>query len=129
MSSAAQAAAFARLSPQQRAIVEAAEPPGPSGSRPSSGPIRVTAAAGTGKTTTLESLAVKLHLLGHTSIAYATFNKAAAADAIRRFKELGDFTVDARTIDSFAARALREDEERLWETDSVTHRRTVIYEL
>jgi superfamily I DNA/RNA helicase len=125
MSSAAQAAAFARLSPQQRAIVEAAEPPGPS----SSSPIRVTAAAGTGKTTTLESLAVKLHLLGHTSIAYATFNKAAAADAIRRFKELGDFTVDARTIDSFAARALREDEERLWETDSVTHRRTGINEL
>eukprot|EP00804_Cyclotella_cryptica_P010000 CCRYP_015421-RG/>CCRYP_015421-RG protein AED:0.50 eAED:0.50 QI:0/0/0/0.5/1/1/2/0/264 len=43
--------------------------------------VRVTAAAGTGKTTTLLHLAIRCLDLGHTNVTYVTFSRASAADA------------------------------------------------
>jgi flagellar biosynthesis GTPase FlhF len=43
--------------------------------------VRVTAAAGTGKTTMLLHLAIRCLDLGHTDVAYVTFSRAAASDA------------------------------------------------
>ena len=81
------------LTAQQLAIVNACR-------SPSSIPVhreilRVTAAAGTGKTTTLVSVGKKLRQLGHDDVSYVTSNKAAAADATRRFGP-----VDCRIIHS-----------------------------
>ena len=46
--------------------------------------FRITAAAGTGKTTTLLHLALEAIRQGHTEITYMTFTKAAAKDGSRR---------------------------------------------
>lgn len=50
--------------------------------------VRVTAAAGTGKTTTLLHLAVRCLDLGHTNVTYVTFARASAADAKRRILDM-----------------------------------------
>ena len=78
--------------------------------------VRVTAAAGTGKTTTLLCLALRAVEKGHRTITYLTFTKAAAKDGTRRLNEAlsqaglaaGAVVIDARTLHSCAARALHE---------------------
>ncbi|CAM9988347.1 unnamed protein product, partial [Heterosigma akashiwo] len=60
--------------------------------------VRVTAGAGTGKTTTLEALARRLNELGHKKVLYVTFNKTAACDAQRRLTH----AAKCRTIHSAA---------------------------
>ena len=82
--------------------------------------VRVTAGAGSGKTTTILQLAVRATDLGHTHITYVTFNKAAADDGRRRvekaLKEHDDqnhnkrrstpVIIEARTLHSCAMRLL-----------------------
>ena len=63
--------------------------------------IRITAAAGTGKTTTLLALMKQASELGHTHITYLTFNKAAAEEGRRKVASHG-LNVDARTFHSCA---------------------------
>jgi superfamily I DNA/RNA helicase len=77
--------------------------------------VRVTAAAGTGKTTTLLHLALRAMQLGHQKITYLTFTRAAATDGSKRLYEAinslgraGFVTVDARTLHSFATTALND---------------------
>ena len=100
------------LTEQQRAIVERAR-------RPSGGSgrgciTRVTAAAGTGKTTTLEALSRRLRGLGHRRVAYATFNRSAARDALARLERADagagsvGGVVDARTAHSAALACVKE---------------------
>ena len=75
-------AGIENCTPQQSAIVrEAASPNLQRGIV-----VRCSAAAGTGKTTTLMNVVVELVSKGHRKIKYVTFNKSAAADAERRFK-------------------------------------------
>lgn len=50
--------------------------------------VRVTAAAGTGKTTTLLHLAVRCLDLGHENVTYVTFARASATDAKKRILEI-----------------------------------------
>jgi superfamily I DNA/RNA helicase len=84
------------LTAQQLAIVNASRAPN---AIPVNGEIlRVTAAAGTGKTTTLVEVGKCLRVRGHHRVSYVTFNKAAAADAATR---LGP-GVECRTIHSLA---------------------------
>lgn len=53
--------------------------------------IRVTAAAGTGKTTTMEAVAEKLLEIGHPKVMYVTFTREQKKDAEARFaKALGE---------------------------------------
>mmetsp|Transcript_839 Transcript_839/g.1519 ORF Transcript_839/g.1519 Transcript_839/m.1519 type:complete len:811 (-) Transcript_839:574-3006(-) len=69
------------LTSEQAAIVALAKGP-----RLNKGEIiRVRAAAGTGKTTTLQQLVSALASFGHKKLSYVTFNKSAAQDAERRF--------------------------------------------
>ena len=71
------------LTEEQIAIVNLAKPPGLKRGEI----IRVRAAAGTGKTTTLQQIVSSLASFGHTRISYVTFNKSAAMDAERRFSK------------------------------------------
>ena len=67
------------LTRQQRAIVNLAKSPGdiPAGWGDVNGElIRVTAAAGTGKTTTMEAVAERLLELGHPMVMYVTFTRS-----------------------------------------------------
>ena len=64
--------------------------------------IRVTAAAGSGKTTTLIGFSERLIQMGRTNITYLTYSKALAKDAERRMDE----HVTCQTIHSAALRAL-----------------------
>ena len=86
------ASQFPGLTEQQRAIVNLAKAPDdiPFPRRPSylNGEIiRVTAAAGTGKTKTLEAVAVRLLELGHEKVTYLTFNREQKVDAEERFRK------------------------------------------
>jgi superfamily I DNA/RNA helicase len=86
------------LSDEQQKILQEAKEPGVGST------IRITSAAGTGKTTTLLELAQRFSQLGHRSITYITFNKSAAADARKRLdkKVRSVVAVDARTLHSCA---------------------------
>lgn len=91
-----------RLSPEQEAILATAEPPASSSKL-----VRITAAAGTGKTTTLLYLAEKCVQLGHSHLTYITFNKSAAADGCARLQQMlssryPTIRVEARTLHSCA---------------------------
>jgi superfamily I DNA/RNA helicase len=74
---------------------------------------RITAAAGTGKTTTLLALALQGVQQGHTHITYLSFTKAAAGDGQQRLQRAlsqaglsSNVVIDARTLHSCAHRAL-----------------------
>ena len=77
--------------------------------------IRVNAAAGTGKTTTLVHLATRCIDLGHKSLTYVTYNKAAATDAQQRMEASLDkdrrHCVSAGTLHSCAMRLLLDEQE------------------
>lgn len=95
------------LTKEQQAIIETCQPPIASSGKGQL--IRVTAAAGTGKTTSLLSLALRAANLGHRRITYLTFTKAAAQDGTQRLSKalenaglLGKVIVDARTLHSCA---------------------------
>ena len=115
------------LSEQQLEVVKLARPPTPSinfvGSEDASSPsdtsvpgvtqsqekeqqqpgyiVRVTAAAGTGKTTTLLHLALRCMDLGHRDLTYVTFTKASALDAKERIQAMnGGKTINASTLHS-----------------------------
>mmetsp|Transcript_27674 Transcript_27674/g.65824 ORF Transcript_27674/g.65824 Transcript_27674/m.65824 type:complete len:1040 (+) Transcript_27674:188-3307(+) len=93
-----------RLSTQQLAVIRSARPPSVpivdgEGSIPdpdwmSTVPrkhmVRVNAAAGTGKTTTLLHLAARCIDLGHADLCYVTFTRASAKDARDRMQALLD---------------------------------------
>jgi len=66
--------------------------------------VRVTAAAGTGKTTAIVALAELAAKLGHKRIVYVTFNKAAATDAQNRLRHVPQ--VQTRTFHSLAHRGI-----------------------
>lgn len=72
--------------------------------------IRVTAAAGTGKTETLLKLAQLAAGLDHELITYVTFNKAAAQDGYRRLASVmkHPHQLNARTLHSCAMKLLEE---------------------
>lgn len=73
------------LSEEQYQIVAMARPPSTcEESKKQRHLVRVTAAAGTGKTTTLIRLALRCIELGHDHLTYVTFSKASADDAKRR---------------------------------------------
>jgi superfamily I DNA/RNA helicase len=70
---------------------------------------RITAAAGTGKTTTLLALALQGARQGHVHITYLTFTKAAVTDGQQRIQEAlsqaglsSNVVIDARTLHSCA---------------------------
>jgi len=73
--------------------------------------VRVNAAAGTGKTTTLLHLATRCIDLGHDSLTYVTYNRAAAEDAQDRMEAVLDEEhkgcVKASTLHSCAMRLLQ----------------------
>ena len=64
--------------------------------------VRVTAGAGTGKTTTLEALSRALYEAGHNNIQYITFSKTQAEDAKRRLQTNILADTKANTLDSLA---------------------------
>ena len=72
--------------------------------------VRVNAAAGTGKTTTLIHLASRCIDLGHTSLTYVTYSRASANDAQDRMQAVLDKEhkgcVAASTLHSCAMRLL-----------------------
>lgn len=73
--------------------------------------VRVTAAAGAGKTSTLVALALRAVELGHDRITYLKFNKAAAEDGRRRILAATAHVcldIDALTFTACALRALQE---------------------
>ena len=79
--------------------------------------IRVNAAAGTGKTTTLIHLATRCIDLGHKLLTYVTYNKAAATDAQERMEASLDKDhrrcVNASTLHSCAMRLLSDEQEEI----------------
>ena len=79
--------------------------------------IRVNAAAGTGKTTTLIHLATRCIDLGHKLLTYVTYNKAAATDAQERMEASLDkdhqHCVNASTLHSCAMRLLSDEQEEI----------------
>lgn len=77
------------LTIQQREIIAHAAPPEIKQKRI----LRITAGAGTGKTTTLIEYAKKLSLKGHRDILYLTFNKSSQRDAELRFNRTSYVTV------------------------------------
>jgi len=101
-----------QLTSEQNEILDTCKPP------PTEGIghlVRVTAAAGTGKTTTLLCLALRAAELGHQNITYLTFTKAAALDGMKRLSKAleestlaGKVAIDARTLHSCAFRALEQ---------------------
>ena len=82
------------LTDEQKAIVQTVLPPGATPQV-----VRVTAAAGTGKTTTLEHVAKQMLKLGHV-VKYLTFSKSAAEDAQSRMPN--DINMQTSTIHSCA---------------------------
>lgn len=75
---------------------------------------RITAAAGTGKTTTLLALALKGARQGHKHITYLTFTKAAVADGQQRLQKAlsqsglsSNVVIEARTLHACAVKALK----------------------
>ena len=75
------------LSEEQYQIVAMARPPSKHAeSKKPRHLVRITAAAGTGKTTTLIRLALRCIELGHDHLTYVTFSKASADDAKRRIE-------------------------------------------
>ena len=106
------AEAYSLLSEQQKAVVDTAKPPGIVGGKLNV--VRVTAGAGTGKTTTLEHLAMRLLDEGHKSILYCVFNRAAAKDAKARLpKQVMVKTVHASAYTALADADFDEDEEEM----------------
>ena len=83
--------------------------------------IRINAAAGTGKTTTLLHLATRCIDLGHSSLTYLTFSKASAQDAKGRMQAVLDeehkHCVDAGTLHSCAIRLLTDSSAEEQEQD------------
>jgi hypothetical protein len=72
-----------RLTREQQAVVDAVQPPG---TRPAPPIVRVSAGAGTGKTTTMEWLVRRLQSKGHSQGSYLVFGKAAQLDAEKRIR-------------------------------------------
>ena len=77
------------LSEQQLEVIKLARPPTPISNNINEDQqpgymVRVTAAAGTGKTTTLLHLAVRCLDLGHDNVTYVTYSRASATDAKTR---------------------------------------------
>lgn len=70
---------------------------------------RVTAAAGTGKTTTLEALAKRLQGLGH-NVRYVTFSKTQTTDASIRMVSILGKSLRISTVDSCALQVLKANE-------------------
>lgn len=106
-----------QLTKEQDDILNTCKSPLSTGSSAKGQLVRVTAAAGTGKTTTLLCLALRAVEKGHRSITYLTFTKAAAMDGTRRLFEALDHSglfadgrvkIDARTLHSSASRALNQ---------------------
>lgn len=115
-----------KLSDMQLKVVEAARPPtatalsasngnvGPDEKCNQSGSfhpiVRVTAAAGTGKTTTLLHLALRCIDLNHKQLTYVTYSKASAVDAQTRIQALlPDYKkscIEASTLHSCVMRIL-----------------------
>mmetsp|Transcript_18431 Transcript_18431/g.31190 ORF Transcript_18431/g.31190 Transcript_18431/m.31190 type:complete len:1010 (+) Transcript_18431:1561-4590(+) len=111
-----------KLSDMQLKVVEAARPPtatslsatssnGGIDQKDSFHPIvRVTAAAGTGKTTTLLHLALRCIDLNHKQLTYVTYSKASAVDAQTRIQALlpddKKGCIEASTLHSCAMRIL-----------------------
>jgi superfamily I DNA/RNA helicase len=96
-----------QLSPEQQQICATVVVPTQQGAI-----VRVTSAAGTGKTTTLLELAKCAFQAGHTQITYLTFNKSAAEDAQRRIQQAlqgNRVLLEASTIHSCAMRLLRRE--------------------
>lgn len=110
MAAAALTATDCQLTAEQRAIVyDSTHPPG---TQPVPPAVRVTAGAGTGKTTVLEKVVGRLGDLGHTRGQYVAFGKTAAQDATARMTRGGllplDGGLDSSTADSCARKCLRE---------------------
>ncbi|KAL3926792.1 MAG: hypothetical protein SGBAC_013335, partial [Bacillariaceae sp.] len=106
-----------QLTKEQDDILNTCKSPLSTGSSAKGQLVRVTAAAGTGKTTTLLCLALRAVEKGHRSITYLTFTKAAAMDGTRRLCEALDHSgliahgrvkIDARTLHSSASQALNQ---------------------
>jgi len=113
-----------KLSDMQLKVIEAARPPtatslcaGSNGDIDQKGNgnsfhpiVRVTAAAGTGKTTTLLHLALRCIDLGHKELTYVTYSKASAVDAQTRIQALlpndKKSYINASTLHSCAMRIL-----------------------
>lgn len=115
-----------KLSDMQLKVVEAARPPTALSlvaSNSKEGPdqkgsrsdlfhpiVRVTAAAGTGKTTTLLHLALRCIDLNHKQLTYVTYSKASAVDAQTRIQALlpddKKSCIEASTLHSCAMRIL-----------------------
>jgi len=104
-----------KLSDMQLKVVEAARPPNGSINQKGKANIfhpivRVTAAAGTGKTTTLLHLALRCIDLGHEELTYVTYSKASAVDAQARIQALlsddKKSFIHASTLHSCAMRIL-----------------------
>jgi len=114
------------LTREQLDILESCPPPTPSlplspshkKRRPKKGQLtRITAAAGSGKTTTLLALAVHAARLGHKHLTYVTFTNSAAKDGKERLDRVlqAEFAnhasvppvIDARTLHSCAHRLLQ----------------------
>jgi superfamily I DNA/RNA helicase len=111
-------ATLQRLSEQQLEVVKLACPP-PNASDTKPGYIvRITAAAGTGKTTTLLHLAVRCLDLGHDNVTYVTFARASASDAKKRILEMiemqgheGGERITASTIHACAMALVNEEQD------------------
>ena len=88
-----------RLTQEQEHVVALALSPEQLAMRLQSCVVRITSGAGTGKTTTLQALAVQLHRLGHRRVLYCTFNRSAERDAAIRFQSLGlGSAVSSKTV-------------------------------
>ena len=98
--------AFPPLTEEQLSILQACPPPTP-GLKGRGHLMRITAAAGSGKTTTLLALAAKGASMGYSRIIYTTFTKAAATEGAARLRGVVDQTIlNARTLHSLAFRLL-----------------------
>jgi len=82
-------------SSEQKAIIDLASPPNAKETYPI---VRVTAAAGTGKTTTLMGYSDRLIELQHNRITYVTFSKSAVVDASKRLNPI----ISCKTIHGIA---------------------------
>ena len=107
------------LSEQQLEVIKLALPPTCNSHDKGSMPrhlVRVTAAAGTGKTTTLLHLALRCIDLGHSNLTYLTFSKASAKDAHGKIQDIlsrrGEYcAINASTLHACAWRLLQEEDE------------------
>eukprot|EP00944_MAST-04C_sp_MAST-4C-sp1_P006181 g6181.t1 len=103
-----------KLTPEQREIIKLGKPP--MGLAPATSSVnddcfpfehrvvRVLAAAGSGKTTTILTLILKLVQLGHKHIVYCVYNRKNAAEAKEKLLLLGldDVSITCKTIDALA---------------------------